>query len=55
MCKEFKCLPYTGSLYEQDNKMLEMFELINSEVNKHEHDEIEKSNKEMKRKSGNQN
>ena len=49
MCKEFKCLPYPGSYMEQDNRLLDGFEIINGIIKKHENDEIEKSNKEMKK------
>ena len=47
MCEKFGCLPYPGSLLEQDNKVMEAFELINFEVHKHENEEMEKSKKEM--------
>ena len=50
MCEKFGCLPQPGSLLEQDNKIIEAFELINSVINKHENDELEKSKKEMNKK-----
>ena len=52
MCKEFKCLPCPGAYYEQDNRLISTFELINIQINRHEQKEIERSNKEMKKQSG---
>lgn len=52
LCKDIGCLPQEGGLFSQDNRMVEAFSIINSELKKHENAEMEKHNREMKQKSG---
>ncbi len=53
ICKEFKCLPDEGALLDQDNRIIEAFELINTTINKFENSEIEKQKREIKSNNGN--
>ena len=51
LCKDIGCLPQEGGLFNQDNRMMEAFTIINSEIKKHENSEMEKHNREMKQKT----
>ena len=53
MCEKLGCLPYNGSLFEQDNLMVDAFEIINAEISKHENSQLEKSKKDINTKNGN--
>lgn len=52
LCKDIGCLPQEGGLFSQDNRMVEAFSIINSEIKRHENAEIEKQNRGMQQKSG---
>ena len=39
-------------LLDQDNRIVEAFEIISSEISRHENEEMEKQKREMKQKSG---
>ena len=52
LCEKLGCLPEEGGLLDQDNKIVEAFEIISSEISRHENDEMEKQKREMKQKSG---
>ncbi len=55
MCEKLSCLPEEGGLFDQSNRIVESFEIISSEISKHENDEMNKQKQEVeqqKRKSG---
>ena len=54
LCEKFNGWPNEGGLFEQDNRLMEAFSIINAEINKHEKKELDKQKQDMekqKRKS----
>ena len=54
LCEKFNGWPNEGGLFEQDNRLMEAFSIINVEINKHEKKELDKQKQDMekqKRKS----
>ena len=52
LCEKLGCLPEEGGLLDQDNRIVEAFEIISSEIARHENEELEKQKREIKQKSG---
>ena len=47
LCEKFGCMPEQGGVLDQDNKLMEAFSIINSEINKYEQEETEKQKREV--------
>lgn len=54
LCEKFGCLPEEGGLLSQDNRLMEAFSIINSEINKFEKKQLDNQKRDIdkqKRKS----
>lgn len=47
LCEKFSCLPEEGGLFDQNNRIVESFEIISSEISRHENDELNKQKQEI--------